>query len=313
MSGRSGSTFPTRKAPMRSASRTAPISRCPDFLNSAHTIDNAGDAEAYLSRLRNSRPCSTTRPPSSAARRRAAILAPGWSIDLALEQMRELRAPAAEQSTMVEFRRQPRGRQEYRRRLAGAGPRRSSPTRSIRRSTGEIAAVTALRANTPAGRRRVARAAGRRDLCRRAGRGDDHQIHRRRRSTRSGLQQVAEISAELDKILRSAGLHQGTVGERLAALNKRPGPALSRTPTRAAPQLIAGLNAGVKAMYAQLPQAFATLPEPAARNPPRAAGNPGRRVERLLPPRDARWLAPGDLLHQPEDRPATGRNIRCRR
>ena len=45
----------------------------PDFLNTAHTIDNAADAEAYLSRLdaiRDRR--STTTPPSSARRRRAA-------------------------------------------------------------------------------------------------------------------------------------------------------------------------------------------------------------------------------------------------
>ena len=52
---------------------------------------------------------------------------------------------------------------------------------------------------------------------------------------------------------------------------------------------------------------------PAAGNPPRAAGNPGRRIERLLPPGDARWVAAGDLFHQPQERPATGRNIRSRR
>ena len=53
-------------------------------------------------------------------------------------------------------------------------------------------------------------------------------------------------------------------------------------------------------MYARLPQAFATLPDAAARDPPGAARNPGRRLERLLPPRRARWVAAGDLLHQPQ-------------
>ena len=37
-----------------------------------------------------------------------------------------------------------------------------------------------------------------------------------------GLQQVAEISSQIDAILKSQGYTQGSVGERLAALNKDP-------------------------------------------------------------------------------------------
>jgi uncharacterized protein (DUF885 family) len=74
-----------------------------------------------------------------------------------------------------------------------------------------------------------------------------------------GLQQVAEITAELDKILRSAGYTTGSVGERLTALNKAPDQLYADTDAGRA-ELLASLNAGVKAMYARLPQAFATLP-----------------------------------------------------
>jgi uncharacterized protein (DUF885 family) len=74
-----------------------------------------------------------------------------------------------------------------------------------------------------------------------------------------GLAQVAEISAQLDVLLKAAGFTQGTVGERLAALNKDPAQLYPNTDEgRAA--LIAGLNAGVKDMMGRLPRDFATLP-----------------------------------------------------
>src|SRR6185295_19748316 len=74
----------------------------PDFLNTAHTIENAADAEAYLSRLAQ---FATQLDNETAEQRRQAgrgYVAPGWSLDLALGQMRELRAPAADKSTMVD-------------------------------------------------------------------------------------------------------------------------------------------------------------------------------------------------------------------
>ena len=67
----------------------------PDFLHSAHTIDNANDAEAYLSRLEQ---FATVLDNESAEVRRQAgrgYLAPGWSLDLALKQMKDLRAMGA--------------------------------------------------------------------------------------------------------------------------------------------------------------------------------------------------------------------------
>ena len=75
-----------------------------------------------------------------------------------------------------------------------------------------------------------------------------------------GLQQVAEITAQLDTILRAAGFTSGSVGERLTALNKSPAQLYPNTDAGRA-ELIAGLNRGVEAMYAKLPQAFATLPK----------------------------------------------------
>jgi len=72
-----------------------------------------------------------------------------------------------------------------------------------------------------------------------------------------GLQQVAEISAELDQILRGQGYASGSVGERLNAVGKRqqyPDSDAGRA------ELLAYLNDRVKDMYARLPRDFATLP-----------------------------------------------------
>jgi uncharacterized protein (DUF885 family) len=74
-----------------------------------------------------------------------------------------------------------------------------------------------------------------------------------------GLSQVAEISSQIDTILKTQGYTQGSVGERLAALNKDPRQLYPDTEAGRA-DLLASLNAGVKDMYARLPQAFATLP-----------------------------------------------------
>ena len=73
------------------------------------------------------------------------------------------------------------------------------------------------------------------------------------------LAQVAEITAQLDTILKSQGLTTGTVGERLAKLNVMPDQLYANT-AEGRTELIAGLNDSVKAMYAKLPQAFSEVP-----------------------------------------------------
>ena len=74
----------------------------PDFLNSAHTIENAADAEAYLSRLGQFATVLDNETAEQRAQAARGFLAPVWSIDLTLGQMRKLRGAAPEQSTLVE-------------------------------------------------------------------------------------------------------------------------------------------------------------------------------------------------------------------
>lgn len=74
-----------------------------------------------------------------------------------------------------------------------------------------------------------------------------------------GLDQVAEISGELDQILKGAGLTQGSVGERLTAVSRSPSQVYADSDAgRAA--LLDYLNQVVKDMYGRLPRDFTTLP-----------------------------------------------------
>ena len=229
----------------------------PDVLNSAHPIENSADADAYLSRLEQF--ATVLDNETTEQRRQAArgFLAPGWSLDLALKQMRELRGPAPDQSTMadsVASRTAAKGiAGDWRARAGKIVAEKVYPALDR-----QIAAVTALRPTTPAG-----------DGVWRVPNGGDVYAAALAEATtttytpdevhRIGLQQVAEISGELDKILRAAGYTSGTVGERLTVLNKAPDQLYANTDAGRA-ELIASLNAGVKAMTARLPRAFATLP-----------------------------------------------------
>ncbi|SJM46292.1 hypothetical protein FM111_00395 [Brevundimonas diminuta 3F5N] len=75
-----------------------------------------------------------------------------------------------------------------------------------------------------------------------------------------GREQVAEITAEIDGILKSQGYTQGTVGERVQALNKDPAQLFPNTDAGKA-ELLAWLNEQVAALEPKLPAVFGRLPK----------------------------------------------------
>ena len=75
-----------------------------------------------------------------------------------------------------------------------------------------------------------------------------------------GKEQVAEISAEIDAILKSQGYTQGSVGERVQALNKDPAQLFPNTDAGKA-ELLAWLNQQVAALEPKLPTVFGRLPK----------------------------------------------------
>jgi uncharacterized protein (DUF885 family) len=232
--------------------------RTPDFLNTAHTIRSTDDAEAYLARLDAFARVLDEDTAEQRAQAARGFLAPDWSLDLTLGQMRKLRGEAAENSTLV---------QSLVRRARAANLAGDWQARATKIVAGavypaldrQIAAIEALKPTTRPG-----------DGAWRLTDGDAIYAAALEQMTTTkmtpeevhqmGLTQVAEISAELDKILRGEGLTQGTVGARLAELNRRPDQLYPNTDEgRAA--LLEGLNDDVRRMTEKLPLLFSTLPK----------------------------------------------------
>jgi uncharacterized protein (DUF885 family) len=247
-----------------SAQRPYPITQqggayfsLPDFLNTAHTINNAADAEAYLSRLNQLATVLDNDTAEQRAQAQRGFLAPGWSIDLTLGQMRKLRNVAPDSNTMVNSivrRTRDKG-------ISGDWARRASAivaSNIYPALDRQIAAMEQLKPTTRPG-----------DGAWRLPNGEAIYAEALRQATTTnfspaevhqmGLTQVAEISGELDKILRSQGSTQGSVGQRLDALNKTPSQPYADSDAGRA-ELLAYLNGLVKDMYTRLPRDFATLP-----------------------------------------------------
>jgi uncharacterized protein (DUF885 family) len=247
-----------------SAQRPYPITQqggayfqLPDFLNTAHTINNAADAEAYLSRLGQ---FGTVLDNDTADQREEAargFLAPAWSIDLALGQMRKLRDVPPEQNSMVQSLVKRAGAKG----IAGDWQRRAAAivAQSVYPALDrQIAAMEQLKPTSRPG-----------DGALRLPNGAAIYAEALREATTTnftpaevhqmGLDQVADISGQLDRILKSQGYTQGSVGERLNALGKSPSQAWPDTDAARA-DLLAYLNDRVKDMYTRLPRAFETLP-----------------------------------------------------
>ncbi len=229
----------------------------PDFLNSQHTIETASDAEAYLARL--SAFARTLDEDSAEQRAQSArgFTAPGWSLDLTLGQIAKLRSPAAADNSMV-------ASLANRAKAKGiAGDWSARAARIVESAVypaldRQVALLTQLRQTTPAG-----------DGAWRLPRGEEIYAAALKQATttdmtpqevhQAGIDQVADISARLDAILKDAGLTSGSVGERLTALNHRPDQLYDNTDA-GRKALIDSLNAGIADMWQRLPRAFADIP-----------------------------------------------------
>ena len=270
----------------------------PDFLDSTHPVKTTADAEAYLARLALMDRQLDNRTDVQRREAEKERIAPDFSLDLALGQMAKLRAPAPAENQLV--------RSLVRRATAANIP-----------GDWQARAAKIVEAQVyPALDRQIALVRGLRGKARPAagvwaipGGADIYAAALAQATTttltpdavhRMGLEQVADLTAQLDTILKGQGLTQGSVGVRLGALNQLPAQLYPNTDAGRA-DLIAGLNAGVAGMQAKLPQAF-TNPPNAPLEIRRVApeiqdGAPNGYYFRAPP----RRLAPGDLLDQPEE------------
>ena len=248
----------------------------PDFLDSQHRIEAADDAEAYLSRLSDFARSLDDERERMQIDYAAGAVPPDFVIDRTLTQMGAITGTAVADSVM---------------------------SQSIARRTAEknIPGDWAARAQTILTREVYPAIQRQADALKavRAGATHDGGVWRlpdgeayyryglKNYTTSSmtpdevhqmGLDQVSEISARADGLLKAQGLTQGTVGQRIAALGKDPRFVYPNT-DEAKEELLKELNVQMAAMQARMPDYFGRLPKSPCdiRRVPKAieAGAPG--------------------------------------
>ncbi|PCD02580.1 DUF885 domain-containing protein [Sphingomonas spermidinifaciens] len=246
-----------RYAPYVLTQLTGAYRDTPDFLANQHRVKDAADADAYVARVEafpRAIEAETERQREDAAK---GVFAPDYILDTALKQLAAVRDVAPEASG-------PATDLAAKLKTANLPPERAQAVATLMRERvfpaldRQRALVTELRAKAahdagvwrlPDGEAYYAAAASAATTTEMSG----DEIHK------LGLAQVAEIGARIDGILKKQGMGQGTVGERLVALNKRPDQLYPNTdPGREA--LLEQLRAQVKAMEARLPEQFGVLP-----------------------------------------------------
>jgi uncharacterized protein (DUF885 family) len=245
-------------APYRLSQQDGAYFAVPDFLDSTHPVETADDAEAYLARLAAFSGALFEESEAQAEEAARGYLAPGWSLDLVEAQIAAQLAPAAGDSGMVGSlarRTQAKGiAGDWAARAAAIVEKEVYPALNA-----QLELVRKLKPTTRAG-----------DGQWRLPRGDEmYDLALRHFTTTSmsaeeihktGLEQVAEISSELDGLLKKAGLTKGPVGARLVALNSQPDQLFANDDAgRAA--LLESLNKGFADMHGKLSGAFATVPD----------------------------------------------------
>ena len=229
----------------------------PDFLDSQHPVRTAEDAEAYLSRLDQfgrvlEQEVERIRHDASVG-----VIPPDFVLDKAIDNIQRMRAAPAAESTLVRS----LARRAREANLTGDYEARAARLVSGRIARGLEAQLAALREI----RRNAVHDAG----CWRLPGGDAYYAWGIRANTTTtmsgdeihatGLAQVAELHARLDTMLRAQGYGNGTVGERLNAINREERFLYPNTDAGRA-ELLASLNRQMAELQPLLPRVFATLP-----------------------------------------------------
>lgn len=247
-----------RFAPFIVTQLTGAYREVPDFLDSQHRIKDAADADAYVARVAAFATAidqDTERQRADAAR---GVFAPDYILDTTLKLMGSLRdqpaaatVPVTALATKLKAANLPDARVAEATKIMNdqvfpALDRQRALVTELRGRATHDAGVWRL----PDGEAYYAASIEAATTVAMSG----EEVHR------LGLQQVAEISGRIDTILKGQGMTQGSVGERLVALNKRPDQVYPNTDA-GKEQLIAQLNAQVIAMSKRLPEQFGTLPK----------------------------------------------------
>jgi uncharacterized protein (DUF885 family) len=247
-----------RFAPYVLSQLTGPYRDIPDFLESQVRVRDTAEADAYLARLQafpGAIDASTDRQRADAAR---GVFAPDYILDTTLKQLGSILDTPAERSVPVTA---------FAAKLKAANlPADHAARASAIMRDKAYPALERQRALVTELRAKAVHDAG----CWRLPDGDAYYAAAAEAATtvpmtgdeihKLGLAQVAEISARIDTILTKQGMTQGSVGDRLVALNKRPDQLYANTDA-GREQLLGELNRHLQAMQARLPESFANVPK----------------------------------------------------
>ncbi|WP_338577990.1 DUF885 family protein [Brevundimonas olei] len=248
----------------------------PDFLDSQHRIETADDAEAYLSRLSAFAAGMDAERARMQAEFAAGAVPPDFVIDRTLTQMDAITGTAVADSVMTKS----LARRTAEKDISGdwaaraeailtnevypAIQRQADDFKTVRPNATHDGGVWRLpdgEAYYRFGLKYYTTSSMTPD--------EVHQM---------GLEQVAEISARTDALLKAQGLTQGSVGARVAALGEDARFVYPNT-DEAKDELIQELNAQMVAIQARMPEYFGRLPKSPCdiRRVPKAieAGAPG--------------------------------------
>jgi uncharacterized protein (DUF885 family) len=249
---------PGYPAPYVLSQLTGAYQGVPDFLDSQHPIENAADAEAYLSRLAQFATVMDQETARATAEGARGVVPPDFVIDKTLIQMKALRGTPTAKTTLVES----IVRRTAEKKIAGdwgarasklvEGPVWAALDRQIALLEGwrPTAVHTAGVSRLPDGQAYYnwgAQYSTTTDMT-------ADQIHK------LGLDLCASIGAQADAIFRANGMTEGTVGQRMRALGSDPRQIYPNTEAGKA-ELLAYLNGLVKEVSAKLPAYFGALPK----------------------------------------------------
>lgn len=230
----------------------------PDFLHNQHTIATREDAEAYLSRVSAFARELDHESDRLRAEYATGVTPPDFVVDRTVALMDGMLAQKAAQTNLV------KSIESRTRDRAIAGDWAARATRiveqevqpALKRQRDRIAATRA-KATDQGGVWRLPKGEAYYNYALKYATTTSvsaEEIHR------MGLEQMAELSARADEILKSQGMTQGTVGERLAALqtDKR---FIYPNTDAGKQELLAYLNEGMQKIQARLPEYFGKIPK----------------------------------------------------
>ncbi|EIZ77409.1 hypothetical protein WSK_4023 [Novosphingobium sp. Rr 2-17] len=229
-----------------------------DFLDNQHTIKNAADAEAYVSRVNDFADVLAAETDRMLEDFGIGVIPPDFILNKTIGLQAGMLGTKAADSTLVGSIVRRTGEQSIAgdwglrveklvaERVYPALQRQNDALKAALPKAGHEASVARL----PKGEQYYANSLNYITTTRMTA----DEIHR------VGLEQVAELTARSDEMLKKLGLSKGTVGERMIAMNADPANVYPNTDA-AKVELVAHLNEQMAAMQELLPKAFGRLPK----------------------------------------------------